>query len=527
MLGDYAARLGLATSRGREVAPVALLYPTKRLWRREPEDETRWVELQNALLKSHFGFHIVDALALPLASAQNGVLSVGRARYETLLVPPFDEGDEEIEAFLEAALSGGVRVWEVADASEALALLEPLRALSVCDSDGRELPDVWSTWRHTPGDDAQNILFLANTKGEPVTAKVRIRCAATRWESWSLENGAASSIACSLSYGECALEIELFAFGSALLIGQSGLAPEAIPAKPKRVLTLDVGGDWNIAREEPNALRLNRWRIAPASIAPQELVTAPDFDDSGWREVEAMPLFHRDQRVHQEVELLPHRTGDAVWVRRTIASEVRPDDIALLIEDGAIGGAWTVWLNGQAISSDGFAPMALHGRDKVACSLASHWRVGQNTLVVRVQEGTRHAERGGLRVPLHLVGNFGVARGANGARVLTAPLERAPFNDLELARLPHFAGTARFSKRFPTATFANFDALALPAGFEDIAALRFDERGAEVRAWSPYQWTIPSFDAPEVEVEIAVTNTLLRFLEGRVWNARSGERGDV
>ena len=526
LLGDYAARLGLALSRGREMAPIALLYPTKRLWNRDKISETNWVALQNALLRSHFGFHILDAPSLLSSTAQDGVLSLGRARYETILVPPFDEGDEELEAVVDVAKRNGVRVLEVASVAEALALLEPFRALSVSDSQNREVADVWAVWRQTPGENAQNIVFLANTSGESLSAKVRIRCDATNWQKWSLEDGSI----CAIQSDENGFEVELCAFGSALLIGQKGQAEEVSAAQPKRIISLDVSGEWNLTRDEPNALRLNRWRVAPQSVAPFERIIEGNFEDGSWREIEAMPLFHRDKRVKTDaVELLPREIGETVWYRRQIESEIRPDAIELLIENGAIGGSWNVWLNGEPIPYEKFAARALHGHDKTACSLRELWREGTNTLALRVQEGKAHSQRGGLCVPLHLVGNFGVSISSDGSRVLTSPVQRAKFNDLDSAALPHFAGTARFSKRFPAVMFAGFDVLALTANFEDIAQLRFAGQDLGVRAWSPFQWTLPSFESQngEIEIEIAVTNTLLRFLEGRVWNARSGERRNV
>jgi hypothetical protein len=133
-------------------------------------------------------------------------------------------------------------------------------------------------------------------------------------------------------------------------------------------------------------------------------------------------------------------------------------------------------------------------------------------------------------VPLHLVGDFGVSTSPDGSRRLVEPARAARFFDLDAAALPHFAGTLRYSKKFPAATFAGFDALALPNEFEDIFRLRINGIDAGVRAWSPYEWSIPSHqshEGDEVEVELSVTNTLLRFLEGRVWNARTGEKRPV
>ncbi len=530
LLGDYTARLGLALSRGREVAPIAVLYPTKRLWRHDKADEAHWVELMNALLESHIGFHVVDAPTLNRGVEHNGALEIGRARYVTLLVPPFDAGDEEMEAALATARRSHMRVITTESITETITSLKADQRLYVRGEAGNELKQIWALWRQTPQsetDDAQNIVFLANTSRDAVRAQVAVRCEAVHWELWSLEDGTSAPLAYSTEERMqlTRMEIELPPFGSALLVGQGGKPVALLPAIPKRTLVLDTGGDWLVTRDEPNALRLNRWRVAAGIDA-----SARDLDDSSWAEIEANPLFYRDKRVNLDVEQLPRAAGQAVWYRRTIESEIRPDEIELLIEDGAIGGDWSVYLNGEQLPRSAFSPRALHGRDKIACSLASLWREGANTLAICVREGAHHSERGGLRVPLHLIGNFGVATASEGTRRLVEPVRFSQFFDLDGAAMPHFAGTTRFSKFLPAATFAGFDALALSARLEDIAQIRLDGVDVGVRAWSPYEWTIPTFEAndnSEVEVEIAVTNTLLRFLEGRIWNALTGERRSV
>lgn len=55
-----------------------------------------------------------------------------------------------------------------------------------------------------------------------------------------------------------------------------------------------------------------------------------------------------------------------------------------------------------------------------------------------------------------------------------------------------------------------------------IKCARWPKLAAGTRAWSPYRWTLPEDAAGTVNVEIAVTNTLLPFVEGRISNAESG-----
>jgi hypothetical protein len=274
------------------------------------------------------------------------------------------------------------------------------------------------------------------------------------------------------------------------------------------VSSLPLDGEWQLALDRPNALRLNRWRIA----CDGRDWASPEMDDSELAEVEALPLQYRDQWVGQ-IRHQCERKGDiSIWYRRPVNCEYVPENLALLVENGAIDGRWTMFVNGILLSPHDFAPCEYHGADKIAARISQLFRVGENVLALRVDNAP---EWGGLRTPLHLIGDF--ALGGAEQRMLTALPDTASFNNLSAAGLPHFSGTATFKKRVESEDDSSQLCLELPSDFHDIALVRIDGRPLDTRAWSPYMWVLPEVHNA-VTVEIAVTNTLLPFMEGKQWD---------
>lgn len=503
LLADYTGRLSAALSNGRDKARIALLYPTASLWSGKEEASTARAgleQLMNQLLAAHHIFHPVDAHAILLGLPHEGALEMGLARYDTLLVPPLGGADDGIRIAVEKARAAGLRVIE----SDWLAQLESGRALSIQDEAGQEIEALWAAWREAEG---QETLFLANTASSTVQARVRLQTSVLRWDVWDLENGGARPFTAEVNAGSSQFQVELPALGSLLLVGYS---PEAEPAEESptslQSAPLDVTGLWDITQDRPNALRLNRWRVANSRGDNSGII-----DDSTWEEVTAVPLYYRDTTKGGWKHQLERQEGVPVWYRRTVDCEVVPEDLQLLVENGAIAGDWQLFVNGHAVPATAFAPLEYNGDDKQAAAIAKWFRVGPNVLAFRVENAP---EMGGLVTPLHLIGEFGLRD-----RTLVASPTQAEFNQPALAGLPHYSGTVTYRRRLEAQAWAGASHLELPAGFREIAEVRLNGGALGVRAWSPYLFQLPAELNGPVDLEIRVTNTLLPFYEGQQWDA--------
>jgi hypothetical protein len=507
-LAEYTARLCAAMSAGREKARLALLHPTEEIWKGGKEAQRAQMAfntLQNELLAQNIQFHIVDSEALLKATANNGGLELGRARYE-LVATPLES------SFLDSALTkareAGLTILDVSTPES----WDAYRPLNVRDEKGEEIPTLWSLWRETEN---QELIFFSNTSAESVSAKVEIHSNAKTWENWSLESGEATLITTQCDADISCLTLDLPPFGSALIVGSNEEVTSGIASLDAgKIAVLPLEGEWDLKLAQSNALRLNQWK----AISSNDDNSSPDCNDASWKSVEAMPLRYNDQRGSAENrgwrDIIAHQVGDTIWYRRNIQADFVPENLDILIEDGAILGDWTLYINGEAIPSTAFVKRVFHGEDKSAAPIARFFREGENTLALKVENVP---EMGGLRTPIHLVGEF--ALGGTTGRVLQKLPTKSSFNDLAGAGLPHFSGSATYRK---TINIGDSRLIELPMPFAEVAEIRIAGQSLGVRSWSPYQWNIPSHISGEVDLEITITNTLLPFVEGQQWDATKG-----
>ncbi|HEX2185793.1 MAG TPA: glycosyl hydrolase, partial [Chloroflexota bacterium] len=120
LLADYAGRLAYALSRGRRVAPVALLDPITSLWvhgegtggSATSRDEVArrlagdWVYLMRELVAAQRPHDNLDPLLLAEAEVEDGALRLGDATYRVVVLPPVTTLEraawDKLEAFARA-----------------------------------------------------------------------------------------------------------------------------------------------------------------------------------------------------------------------------------------------------------------------------------------------------------------------------------------------------------------------------------------------------------------------------------------
>ncbi len=117
LLAAYAGRLAYALSRGRRVAPVALIDPITSLWAHGEGtgaggDETArritadWTYLMRELIAAQRPHDNLDPLLLAEATVERGALRVGEAEYRVAILPPVTTFERaawyKLEAFAQA-----------------------------------------------------------------------------------------------------------------------------------------------------------------------------------------------------------------------------------------------------------------------------------------------------------------------------------------------------------------------------------------------------------------------------------------
>jgi len=317
--------------------------------------------------------------------------------------------------------------------------------------------------------------------------------------------------------------LQLPAWGSALLVGsrlpiwptEQAEEPRTVAAVVHEPESVPLGGSWERVLDRPNALRLNRWlaQAVPADDDP-EAFGAPGSDDSGWAAVEALPLRYRvtEHDVWVDQLALPVRPA-AVWYRRHLEIDAGvAGDGMLRIEDGAIEGAWTLFVNGSAVdpaTGRTEAGPAGYLADVLLLSIGKLLIDGDNVLALRVaaRSDGQADSTPELRTPLHLLGTFDVG-GTPRARKLQQPLPGSEFGDR--TGIPHFAGRIAYRRRQQPGGVP----LDLPDTTGDPVGVSFAGHDLGVRCWPPYRWDLPPGDG---DLVVEVTTTMLPFYEGQQW----------
>jgi hypothetical protein len=299
----------------------------------------------------------------------------------------------------------------------------------------------------------------------------------------------------------------------------------------------DAAGPWELKALNPNALRLDAFRLevyGKASRSPElaaaGTVIAKTFIDqcADLAEAEGLPVkMQQTFGTPMKVQLAYPLT--AVYTAEFDVAEL-PKSAALLMDRSAISGAAVIRLNGRIVQSADFRPTFLYDHNNVSADVTDYLNPGAtNTLTVEVD--VEH-DWDGVVDALYIVGPFLIRFDGHGRPVLSRPpaagqhiasLEAGPYPGY-----PYYAGDFSLTRTLrlaeaPRAAAFDLTFRDLDPDFHDCAEILVNGHSLGVRTWSPYRW---HGDASYVkqgdnQVEVRVTNTLIGMLEGKYFDNRA------
>jgi hypothetical protein len=298
-------------------------------------------------------------------------------------------------------------------------------------------------------------------------------------------------------------------------------------------LTLDVTRPWKLTAQRDNLLRLANFRLA---LDQNHSGFAAHWHEGhaaqSWPQVEARPLINQlaDLAATQTFPMqfkqsfgLPVRHALAYplccWYQTTFSVTDLPTRCNLLMDKDAIGGDYTVYLNGHKIGAQDFAPATIYGYPQQACEARPWLKTGLNYLVVQVEA---QSDADGIRDPLYLSGPFGLTLDAvRGPAIGKAPQTGRLHSGVQEG-YPYFAGTLTFTQDISIemiSPLAERFELALQGWdrrIHDCVEILINGHSLGVCCWSPYRWQGASsvLHPGSNIVEIRMTNTLNAMLEG-------------
>ncbi|MFW6156211.1 MAG: glycosyl hydrolase, partial [Armatimonadota bacterium] len=573
-LADYAGRLSWIASRGRDVAPIALLDPVTSLWtnggdwwgvlRRLGADARRagrisddWAALIEALNTHQRPHHTLDPADLAEAEVDGAELFVGHARYQALVVPPVTNLETDAFARLrQFAEAGGLVLWvgpppaeqieagvdiarQAAELPESVrfidapggvresgadrllldALDEALPPLLALDTHARRHDHVLAHVREVEG---RRIVLLANCSQEELSATARLHTDAASAERWDAETGERSALPCRREADRLACEVTLPAHGS-IIIATGDAATSAPTPAARREIAVDLTEPWRVAETPRNILRLGRFEFALEDRACAEGVPPEPIINT---------LARISDREALPVRVSPggmHPTGWSIEYPLTVAwcaefrAECVADDLMLVVDRDGLAGDARVLLNGTELALEDAQPHFIFEHSNVGWPVANLVEEGLNELLIEIGV---YADDDGLLDAAWLTGSFGVAGTPGEMRRLIAPPQSVEPLDLPDAGLPHFAGTLALERTI--ALTAAPTHLALDGGTErflDCAEVFLGDRSLGVRCWPPFRWNVPEDlrGAGEAKLRVEITTSAGPAIEGKKFDMDTGE----
>jgi hypothetical protein len=306
------------------------------------------------------------------------------------------------------------------------------------------------------------------------------------------------------------------------------------------VLTLDIEQPWKLTAQQDNILRFANFRFAL------------DHNDIGsssrWYEGQASqdwPLVEAKALINQCADLAAGQTfplqfkqsfGSPVhsslayplrcWYQTTFSVAHLPPTCKLIMDKDAIGGNYTLYLNGHKITAQDFIPISLHGYPQQGCEVQQLLKPGTNHLVVHVEA---QSAADGVRDPLYLSGPFGLSLDAAAMPTIGKVPQTGKLQSGIQEGYPYFAGTLSFTKDISIEAIPSsartfiLELQGWDPHIHDCVEILINGHSLGVCCWSPYHWEGESaiLRTGINTVEIRLTNTLSAMLEGSYFDDAS------
>jgi hypothetical protein len=270
------------------------------------------------------------------------------------------------------------------------------------------------------------------------------------------------------------------------------------------VAPLTLAGGWEFQPETENALVIGKWWTIQETLNKSvDAYTKSSDDARSWLPMVPGAWSYQLPAEPETAYPIP------VWYRIWFSADYLPPKLSLIV-DGFAGSEWSLYVNGEPVSSTPVRSQ-VDGQMK-AVEITPHLRKGDNLMALRLVV-TNPTD--GLLDLLKLTGDFSLAPQGDGTFRITAArksFQPASWTD---QGYPYFSGRAMYRKRFHLPeSFAGQRIFLEPEMHDDVLEVMVNGQSAGVRLWEPYQIEITNLLQPgENTLELRVANTLVNLLE--------------
>ncbi len=588
-LGDYVGRLGAWVTNTETTARIAILDPVSSQWVRlgnglhgfnyggkDPQEDyelssinSNWLNLLKAMIYSHIEYEHLDPERFEEATIENGCIKVGRAVYDTIVLPPVTNlenaavdglrrflaqggkvvsfgttpyeslqdqgnmdqvsrelfgvaGSEVCKGFFENTASCEVRptgknvtfVQMPANVSVPMLMDMVQKTLRVPSDILLRLPE---------GEENQVVMGVREAKDGPakyamVTNQGRDSFEAvleapeaSYWYEYSLEDGSVHSMGGEKS---ASLAVSFDSYEGRVFCISPEKLPEALPPKaaPVKVVTIDTSRPLAVAPVEKNVCRLEYFDMEVAGKTYPHIAAGTfieQFSRNGMADSETIAFSQSFGTPKRPLIKYPL----AVTYRASFTIEEMPARLSLLFENRAVMGEHRFLLNGAEIPQSSFRPAHVTDFNNTAADILPLAKPGENILEVCCEiEQSWH----GVSDPLYLIGDFGVSDKVK----LSAQPAQAVFRPSYTEGFPYYSGTMSFEGTFDSEPAEGLVEIRLDKKVYECVEVEVNGESLGVRAFTPYRWFIDGSKLKQGQnsFTLRVTNTLANMLDGRYFD---------
>jgi hypothetical protein len=398
--------------------------------------------------------------------------------------------------------------------------------------------------------DGARLIFLSNQEDREITVELRVAAGfrLAKVEELDLESGGSNPVDAEFGGQNWKIPLQLAPFQARLLqLDQEKTTQSAFTSisnqaqKPGQLKVNTTEQPWIVSALQPNAARFGTFHFA-LDLENAGLKKGWQTGKAGldWPEVEAKTLIDQcDDLAGSQKLALPLKFRQTFgtpirvslnyplvcWYQTSFEVSKLPAEARLRMDASALQGDYSIYLNGNELTPSDFQGLREYDTCNRSCTVEPLLRPGQNTLVVRVEACY---DWDGLTDPLYLVGNFGVYSGSNGELVVGKAVETGELSGKFIAGYPYYAGTLSFQRtinldNLPAEPEFEFGFENWPADLHDCVEVVLNDYSLGVKAWSPYTWRGNQswLKLGENKLEVRITNTLVRLLEGRYFDYKT------
>lgn len=569
LLSKYVSEHAKLLSESRRKVDVLLLDPTPSMWTVSSNRELRerfsgdFCKVQNELLRCNIDYYIIDQTLLEELSPKDGRICRKDDEFEILIIPPIVNIEKDAWIKVKELILNGCKILfigclpyqriediDIREEIESILGIDPLvfarRYLqeeafdkikvyntTIIDSPSKlkeGLKDFYVPYLEivsNPQDDLpilsayfekdedRNLLFLINPSTTKKECLVKI-----------LKDGKDFLSACVFGEEDSIFQIEELLDGTRVITitfapFQSYLVElrkNSIEKRTKQTDTtewrIDLDSEWEISLDKMNPLRIDDWHLELLFPDNKKMVGQMSSTTGGKPIIDQIeelkiPVLIKTYGAFGTPKKITFQEFEAVY-SHSFYSELEPQDLWLVIEDGSISGDFYIEINGNKILPNQFEIKEFYSPTNLAISIGNYIHKGDNNICicVKIQKPWN-----GLLTPVYLFGDIGVVKRENRWTIKELPKKGYFGKNIE-NRIPFYAGQIIYEKEIELNPNSNYK-FYIDQRVDSSISLYINDVPVGTRCWSPYEWVIPkTLLSDKIKIKIEVSTALLALFEG-------------